>query len=485
MTGWDFAIFAALTACLLGGSFFGARRAETFLVADRRVGLFPLTATLVMTEFNTATLLAFAAVGYRVGPRAIGLSAVFLIGLAWYTITVARKWKQYNGISVAGWFSRRYGPALGRTAAVLLILAMLGFSATYVKSLTLLLMPMLGGVSPWLVSGGLCLAIAAVTASGGLASVVRLDVLGFLLTLVLLPTLLAIGWWKHHGLDAWRTASASGAPLELEYWLRWDDPQLPWSFVISLVALTCLTYICAPWYGQKIFAAANERTAVASVAAASLLVFLLYASVQVAASLLAADAAELSDPQLAVPLMIQLWLPVGLRGLAYAVLLAVATTTLAGVWSAMVAMSVSDFGSSWIDRVNVQRGLTVLFATASWLGGNLLVDDILNRLILANIPVAALAFALLGGFYWAGASRAGAWASIVVGTLWGVFCFVYWGEAGGYTWYWAILGIPLIFGSGVIVSWLFPDGSATLAASPNRDVFGTRSDRSTLAMSKT
>ena len=40
-------------------------RAETFLIADRTVGLFPLIATLVMTEFNTSTLFAFSAAGYR------------------------------------------------------------------------------------------------------------------------------------------------------------------------------------------------------------------------------------------------------------------------------------------------------------------------------------------------------------------------------------------------------------------------------------
>lgn len=464
MDGWDLAAFALTTAMLLGGSFIGARSAQTFLVADRRVGFFPLTATLVMTEFNTATLLAFAAVGYRAGPRAIGLSAVFLIGLLWYTFTVARKWKQYNGLSVAGWFTQRYGSALGRTVAVLLLLAMLGFSATYVKSITLLAMPALAPISPWVTSGVLCLLIAFVTASGGLASVVRLDVLSFLLTLVLLPTLLAVGWWRHDGLDAWRNAAASGDPLSSQYWLRWDDPQLPWSFVISLVALTCLTYICAPWYGQKIFAAVSERTAVLSVAAASVIIFLLYGAAQVAASLFAAEPGALTDPQLCMPQMLQSWLPVGLRGIGFAVFLAVSTTTLAGVWSAMVAMAVSDFGGKWTERVEVQRAMTVLFATASWMAGNLLVDDILSRLILTNIPVAALAFALLGGFHWTGASRAGAWTSIVIGSAWGVFTFGYWGEAGGYTWYWTIFGIPLIFGSGVVASRLFPDANRSLDA---------------------
>jgi len=304
----------------------------------------------------------------------------------------------------------------------------------------------------------LCSVLAVVTSSGGLRSVVRLDVMGFVLACLLLPLLLIIGWYRHDGTAAWRD-HFHGEPLTMEYWTRWQDPQLPWAFVLSLVMLTCMTYICSPWYGQKIFAARSERVAVTAVGLASLIVFSLYASVQIAASLLRSDAASLSDPQLAVPTMLNLWLPSGLRGLAYAVLFAVATTTLAGVWSAMVAMLVNDFGNQWSDNVGVQRGLTVLLAMGSWLGANLLVDDILNRLILANIPIAALSFALLGGFHWKKTSRVGAWISMIAGLVWGVFCFAYWGEAGGYTWYWAMYGVLIIFGTGIFGSLLMPDSN--------------------------
>ncbi len=457
MESWDLSVFLGVSISMLTISLRASRRGESFLVADRSVGFWPLVATLVMTEFNTATLLAFAAVGYRAGPRAIGLSAVFLIGLAWYTLTVARRWKRYNGTSVAGWFAQRYGTVLGRAVSVMLLVAMTGFSAVYVKSLTLIVQPWFGGIDTWGLSALLSVAVALVAMSGGLASVVRMDVVSCVLTILLLPGLLFAGWWKHGGNMGWRS-SFENDPLSLMHWATWSDPLLPWGFVISLMVLTCLTYICSPWYGQKIFAATNERVAVRAVGATSVIVFLLYGSVQLAASLLPVDLPNLPDPQLAVPMMIQQWLPTGARGLAYSMLFAAASTTLAGVWSAMVAMTVSDFGLSLQDRVDVQRIITLMFAAASWLGANLLVDDILNRLILANIPIAALSFALLGGFFWPKASRAGAWASVAVGTAWGLFCFGYWGEAGGYTWYWTIHGTWMIFGVGIAVSLWFPDG---------------------------
>ena len=98
-----------------------------------------------------------------------------------------------------------------------------------------------------------------------------------------------------------------------------------------------------------------------------------------------------------------------------AVLFAAALTTLAGVWTAMAAMVAVDFGLADATRVRAQRIWILVFAALSWLGGVFLVDDILNRLILANIPVAGLAFALLAGFHWKRATAAGAWASMCVG----------------------------------------------------------------------
>ena len=147
-----------------------------------------------------------------------------------------------------------------------------------------------------------------------------------------------------------------------------------------------------------------------------------------------------------------MWLPTGLRGAGFAVLFAAALTTLAGVWTAMAAMVAADFGWGAARHVHIQRRVIVGAAAAHWLGAAFVVDDILNRLILANVPVVALSFALLAGFHWPRATTAGAWASMAVGVAWGIGTFVLVGEAGGYTWPWAIYGIPLIMITGVVVS---------------------------------
>ena len=259
----------------------------------------------------------------------------------------------------------------------------------------------------------------------------------------------------------WQAAGAGGLASAFDARQRvvdpvaqWTHPALPFRFVVTLMALTCVTYIAAPWYGQKIFAARDQRTAFRAVAWAAVLVFVLYGGLALAAAHLRVVQPDLQDAQTAVPVMMSSWLPPGPRGAGFALLFAAALTTLAGVWTAMAAMVAADFG--WRDAVHirVQRRVILGFALAHWLGAVLLVDDILNRLILANIPVVALSFALLAGFHWPRATTAGAWASVIVGVCWGVGAFVVVGEAGGYTWPWAMYGIPLIFATGVIVSLL-------------------------------
>ncbi len=455
----DIAGFAAMVALLVWTSRRPAASSGEFLTANRAVGLFPLVATLVMTEFNTSTLLAFSAMGYRAGPMALALPLVFLIGLAFYTVTVARPWKRFNRLSVAELFTERYSPRLGRFASLLLLAAMTGFCATYVKSLGLIFQPLAPQLPMWLLTALLAGLVLVVIVPGGLRSVVRSDVVSFVVALVLLPAVLAIGISRSGPLGGLAAAFPSDqlvvAPLA-----QWSHPALPFWFVTSLVVLTCFTYIAAPWYGQKMFAARDERTAWLAVACSALLVFALYGAMVLAAAHLRVVAPGLTDPQMAMPHMVLAWLPRGVRGVGLALLFAAGLTTLAGVWTAMAAMVAADFGGKAATRIGPQRVALAVLAVLSWLGATFLVDDILNRLILANIPVAALAFSLLGGFYWPRATTAGAWASTAVGIVWGVGCFLAIGEEGGYTWAWAIYGVPAIFVTGVVVSLSTPPGRA-------------------------
>jgi solute:Na+ symporter, SSS family len=206
----------------------------------------------VATSGNSVT-------GYSAGPMALSLPLVFLIGLAFYTATVARQWKRFDRLSVAEFFAARYSPALGRVVSSLLLAAMAGFCATYVKSMALLFVPFAPAVPPPWLGAALTAITLAIVLPGGLLSVVRADVIAFLTTIVMLPGLFALGLWRSTA----QGGLASGfAPdqLVVSPLAQWTHPALPFWFVSTLIVLTCATYIAAPWYGQKIFAARNERT---------------------------------------------------------------------------------------------------------------------------------------------------------------------------------------------------------------------------------
>ena len=170
-----------------------ANRVKTesqYLLAGRKTGLLALTATLVMTELNTSTLIAFSSAGYGAGWWALSLTFIFFIGLLFYGVTVAKKWKAFNGLSVAHFFTERYGRDIGTFAAVILFSAMALFSATYVKSMAMLFAPLFPEVSILVLSGSICLLILLITLRGGLVSVIGIDVFSFLIISLFFPILI-------------------------------------------------------------------------------------------------------------------------------------------------------------------------------------------------------------------------------------------------------------------------------------------------------
>ena len=403
---------------------------STYLFADRKAGFFSLTCTLVMTELNTATLLAFSGLGFLVGMRALSLPLIFLIGLIFYALTVAKKWKELDGESVVLLFRLRYGKTLGQMASFSLLLAMFGFTAIYVKSITLIFAPIFS-LNFWVLSGILIALTLLMTLRGGLIAIIRTDVISFIFVLMIFPLLLFF------------SMKNGKAPTQ-------TPALLPTRYVISLVILTMFTYILAPWYGQKIFSARSKKVAFASVFVAAFLVFIFYSVAILATAYM--GGVSLSSPDKAFPHLVSL-MPAGIRGATYALLFMIASTTLAGVWSAMSTMVIADF---WKGKRELSYKcpfvITLFIALVSYLLGNTLIDRILDKMILANIPVAALSFALLGGFYWKKTTRIGAYISIIVGMGVGLGSYLTFGEEGMYTWYWAIYGIPLIFISGIVGS---------------------------------
>jgi SSS family solute:Na+ symporter len=414
---------------------------DHYFLNNRKTGFWGLVATLVMTEFNTSTLVAFSGLGV-LGYWSLWMPFLFLIGLGFYTLSVAKKWNQLGGTSVAELFTEKYGEGIGKWASISLIIAMIGFSSTYVKSSALFL----SGLYPFLPLEFSQLIVIAIVLGfslrGGLSSIIKTDLLGLLLILILFPTLLGYAWihWGKTNLLGWISITSESA-----------SHVLPIEYIISLLILVMFTYIASPWYAQKIFSAESSEVAFRAVALSSILVFVLYSIPIILVGWYTHGTLKYPDLDSQLPHLIADELPPLLQIFSYVVLFLAGGTTLSGIWSAQASMIQKDFYQNNISNSKAKI-LVILFAVFAWMGAVLSPETVLNQMILANIPIFALSFALLAGFYWNQVHRFGAFLSILGGNAWGVFAYLYFGNDGMYTWYWTVYGLPIVFGLGYLGS---------------------------------
>jgi len=365
----DLAIFLLILAVAGVASWYGYRQVKSeavYLFAGRKTGFFALTSTLVMTEFNTATLIAFSSLGYYAGIRALLLPLIFLIAISFYAVAVAKKWKEFDGSSVAEFFSKKYDKRIGKAVSAILLIAMSCFTASYIKSLAMIFSPLFPMVSMWLLSAILVAIILVVTLRGGLVAIIQVDLVSFVLVCIFFPALLYFAAGKIDGDISTALSSVAGAKIAL-----------PSRFVISLICISMFTYILAPWYGQKIFAAKTKKIAFTSTITASVFVFLLYSCAVLAVALFRTTGATLSNIEQGFPEAIHFFLPAGWRGFGYSILFIAATTTLAGVWSAMSTMVIVDFLPSR-NQSKFSRGLiiTLLIAVFTYILSNTFIDQV-------------------------------------------------------------------------------------------------------------
>lgn len=433
-------IIFCLIACYLFQKNKVVKSQNEYLLANRHTGLFPLIATLVMTEFNTGTLISFSGLGYSVGYWALIMPFIFLLGLFFYAVTVARKWKAFNGVSIAHFFANRYGRSLEVVVAVTMFLAMLGFSAAYIKSITILFLPVFV-ISSLKLSTIIVVLVLVLTMRGGLNAIITLDIISFVFVLIFFPILI----YYSYKLPIQNVMAMPS--------LKDMQEALPLRFVISLSLITMFSYIIAPWYGQKIVSARNANTAYLGAIVAAIIIFLLYVLGILANCILKSKGVILSNREYGLPYLLYHAIPSSLQVEVYLVLFLITASTLTSVWNAMVTLVVGSIFKNISSNVIIDVMWMIIAAIMSLILANTFIDNILNKMILFNIPIVAFSFALLAGFYWKKSNKVGAYVSIIVGIMWGTFCYLKFGEHGIYTWYWSIYGIPLIFIFGVCGSY--------------------------------
>jgi solute:Na+ symporter, SSS family len=434
-----------------------------FLVAGRSLGLFVLVATVVMTEFNTATMVGYSSFGYQAGFYSQLILFAMFLGFICYTFIVSKRWKRINATSIIELFEIRYNKGFRLLTTFMIVMLLLFFSPAYLRAVGLIFASSLGLslTATVIIISGTVLLFSVV---GGLTAVAHTNTLSFIITIIALPLM----WYftRSHAMDM-------GGPqqvFEAKYLVpnpvgMWNDPAMPFSFIFATYVLLFLIYMQAPWYAQLMTAARNEKIAYASMGIGAVLIVVLYGIAIQVAAYVKVGFPNLPDPQLALAMSINNWVPVGITGLLLAVILGIGQTTMGTIWNNIVSITSNDIykrifhpDASEKKMLRFSRIATLAIAIFTIIVSITIVDQVINTLFIGNIIMASLFFPALGGFLWWRTGEKAVWITTVLSIIAG-FGLLFWTNAKGdldindWMFFYYVITCPAIIILGIIISY--------------------------------
>lgn len=431
---------------------------ESFLAADRNMNLVQTTATTAATDLGGGFSIAMGGLGFTLGISGswlIAISGLSVVMVSFLMVPKVKRWAdRMKGLTTGDLFEARFDRRTGLLAAIVVGLAWFTFvggqiiaggklmQATLSLDLTLAIV----------LTGAIVLAY---TAMGGLKAVIYTDVFQFVVLFVgvlfvAVPLgLIEVGGWS--GIREHFAASPETASM-----VRWDavgwKTVLGWFFAIFPVWFISIAAM------QRIVAARDERTARRAFLLTGVPIeWPLFA---VGSTLIGMIAhmliPDLSDAELATPMVIMELLPPGLSGLVIAAYIAAVMSTADSALIGPVAIFTNDIYRKRLRPQATHRALVRVARIATLVLGVLavsiawLVPNVLELILYAyTFGAAGLFFPMLGLLFWRRTTAKGAFWSMLAGGI----AAVAWAAAGephGFAASYAgwIIGLPVL----VIVS---------------------------------
>ena len=433
---------------------------ESFLAADRNMGLVQTTASTAATDLGGGFSLAMGGLGFTLGLSGswlIAVSGLSIVCVSFLMVPKVKRWADATrGLTTGDLFEARFDRRTGTLAAVVVGLTWFTFVGGQIiaggkllqatTSIDLSLAIFIAGAI-----------ILGYTAMGGLKAVIHTDVFQMAVLLIgivfiAVPIGLAeVGGWVAM-VDHLR---ADPETRSLVDWtaVGWQQ-LLGWFFAIFPVWFISIAGI------QRIVAARDEKTArTAFLITGVPIEWPLFA---VGATLVGLFARilvpDLSDPELATPTMILTLLPAGLAGLVIAAYIAAVMSTADSCLIGPVAIFTHDIYRKYLNPtasdatlMRIARGATIVLGVLA-IGMAYLVPSVLDLVIYAyTFGAAGLFFPMLGLLFWPRTTAAGAFWSMLLGgssaVAWALLDEP-WGFASSYLG-WAV-ALPTL----IVVSWL-------------------------------
>jgi len=450
----------------------GEGESESFLAANRSMNLLQTTSSTAATDLGGGFSLAMGGLGFTLGISGswlIAISGLSVIMVSFLMVPKVKRWAdRVKGLTTGDLFEARYDRRTGTLAAVVVGIAWFTFVGGQI----------IAGAKLIQVTAGLNLTLAVVlsgavvlayTALGGLKAVIYTDVFQMLVLLVgvvfiAVPLgLYEVGGWS--GIVEFYSANPETASMVdwgavgLKQLVGWFMAIFPIWF-ISIAAM------------QRIIAARDEKTARRAFFLTGVPIeWPLFAIGSTLVGMIARMLLpEVTDPELATPMLILELLPAGVAGIVIAAYVAAVMSTADSVLMGPVAIFTNDIYHKHINPdasgkslVRVARTMTIVLGVLG-IGLAYLVPNILDLILYAyTFGAAGLFFPMLGLLFWRGTTSAGAFWSMLGGgstaVIWSLL-----GEPFGFAASYAgwIIGLPAL----VVISLLTEH-----SPEENRDLF--------------
>lgn len=436
---------------------------DDFTLGGRNIGKLKAGFSMAATEFGGSSFLGAMAFCYTVGISGIwwdwcAIPAFLLLG-----IFFVKRIKLPNLVTITDFFEQRYDK---RTKYLCSFLHILATIAQIAAQFTIGAVA-LNGIIGVPINIGLFLTFTFVvlyTISGGFIAVVNTDVAQFIFLLGSILISVPIAIISSGGFE--------NIMLSLpENLLKFNQVSL--STVISWTLFSLFSYATSQHYIQRIFASKDVSTARFSFIFTGVMYFFYGLAVAIIGICILILMPNLNDPNLGYALFVKNYLPVGISGLALGGIFAASMSTADSMILAASTLFVNDIYLPYAEKKNtnleqkhkikITRIITVLIS----IGGviiSFLSDNLIDIAYLGGLFYSTAVFMpLIIGLYWKNATPKGAFYSIILTVIVGLFSdFFLAGKVSG------LLGLPSNI-IAVIVGTLAFIGISLITAKPSNE----------------
>jgi len=427
-----FAVLAAVAWWVIGQR---QTTSTDYFLAGRHVGWFVVGASIFASNIGSEHIVGLAGTGAKTGV-AMGLYELhswLVLLLGWVFVPFYLRSRVFT---MPEFLEKRYSPSARWFLSVVMLVGYVLTKVSVTVYAGAVVFQVLMGVDFW--TGALVIVVLTglYTIVGGLRAVVYTEAVQ---TVVLIAGSVVLTILGLREIGGWGNLVSTAGPDHMNLFLPADNPEFPWPGMVFAPPIVGLWYWCTDQYiVQRVLAASGEsqaRRGTIWAAYLKLLPFFIFLIPGVIAFALARNGQlDLPAADQAFPVMVKTLLPVGLRGLVAAGLLAALMSSLAAVFNSCSTLFTMDIykklrpESSERTLVTVGRVATgvVVVSGILWIP---LMQSISGELyhylqsVQAYIapPIAAVFFL---GLFWKRLNSAGAMAALVGGFVLGMLRLV-------------------------------------------------------------